>query len=275
MDDVWLWIGALLMVIGGFVAGTLAWHVGRFVSYHRHKGLPSPPLGMNAVTNETAGLVTLGWWAVRAWWADGLRVPPEVTGPPVVTIHGYSQNATNMWGVRRALEAIGRPTVGISMNHRWARLERYTDRVERKLDRLEPELRGGFDVVAHSMGGIVLRQLLVRRPELRARIGRVVTLGSPHRGTASVRGFGRLALPEMRAMHRRSEILRELPELRELLPDAELVTIAGTADTVVYPPSTSLDAQTRTVLLPDIGHASLLTAPSALQAVQRAFQDAA
>lgn len=275
MEPVLVWMGVAILVTLGAVAAGLLVHLGRFVGYHRHKGLPVPQLGSAAWRNELHGLVMLGWWGLRAWFSDGVRTPPAVTGPVVVAIHGYSQNATNMWGVRTALEAIGRPTVGISMLHRWAPLHRYVARVERQLDRLSESLGERFDIVAHSMGGIVLRMLLDRRPDLRPRIGRVVTLGAPHRGTAAVRGFGPLALPEMRAMARRSDILESLPPLRDLLPQADLVSVAGTADVIVYPPSTSLDDGTRTILLPDIGHASLLTASSALTAVREAFQDPA
>lgn len=272
MEELVVWLGAAL-ALSAFLAGSaLVVHVSRFRGYHRHKGLPEPDLGSRAVVNEVSGLLWLGWWSVRAWLSDGLRRPPEdATGPVVVAIHGYSQNASNMWGVRRALEDIGRPTVGISMLHRWASLPRYVARVEAQLDRLSDTLGDQFEVVAHSMGAIVLRMLLERRPDLRQRIGRVVTLGAPNRGTPAVRGFGPLPVPEMRAMHRRSPLLGTLPSLRELLPEADLVTVAGTADTIVYPPSTSLDADTTTVLLPHIGHASLLTAPSALQAVREAF----
>ena len=269
MDSV-LWVAVLAVVVVVSTVSTasfLAFHLRRFVGYHRHKGLEVPRLTPRALLLELRAFLALGWWAARAYLADGLRVPRAVRGRPVVAIHGYSQNASNMWGIRKALEARGRPTVGISMVHRVARLERYVDQVECRLDRVRAELGDSFDVVAHSMGGIVLRMLLVRRPDLAPRIRRVVTLGSPHQGTASVRGFGWLALPELRAMHRRSELLAGLPELTALLPEAEVIAVAGTSDTVVYPVSSALAPGARSVVLPDVGHAGLLAAPPAIDAV--------
>ncbi len=249
----------------------LATHVLRFVAYHRWKGRRTPRFPPSAVIREVGGLLQLGWWSWRAFWSDGLRQPVEITGRPVVAIHGYSQNASNLWGVRRALEARGRPTVGISMVHRFARLPRYVDRLEARLDALGEALGDSFDVVAHSMGAVVLRMLLVRRPDLRPRIRRVVTLGAPHRGTAAVRGLGWTGVPELRALHRRSALLAALPGLRELLPHATITSVAGTTDVIVYPFEDSLEPDTQRIVLRGHGHAGLLTSPEALAAVADAL----
>lgn len=44
-------------------------------------------------------------------------------------------------------------------------------------------------IVAHSMGGLVVRAALMRHPELWSRIGRIVFLGTPHYGSPAIAGY--------------------------------------------------------------------------------------
>jgi pimeloyl-ACP methyl ester carboxylesterase len=109
----------------------------------------------------------------------------------------------------------------------------------------------GFDVVCHSMGGVLLRRLLVDHPDLAPHVRTVVTLGSPHAGTAAIR-----ILPP----------IAELADLRPgsawiaALPDAPSgwITVAGEDDAVVYPQHTAHLPQSRRVDLAGIGHLGLL-----------------
>ena len=245
-------------------------HHRRFVQYHAHKGIQRPmPFG-TWLRAETLGAGTLGWWYVTGFRKDGLRIPENAVGRPVLCVHGYSQNATNFVGLRRVLEADGRPTVAISLGHRLAPMEWYALRLARKLEEMASAHADGFDVVAHSMGGVVLRMVLSARSELRPAVRTVVTLGSPHRGTAAARGIP--WVPELVALRRRSALLRELPQLTELVPDGRVVTIAGDTDTIVYPVESSLLPGAESVVLPGIGHAGLLTSPVSWDAVRRALR---
>ncbi|MET7944141.1 alpha/beta fold hydrolase [Streptomyces sp. NPDC005302] len=49
--------------------------------------------------------------------------------------------------------------------------------------------RGPIHLVAHSMGGLVVRTALMRHPSLWERIGKVVFLGTPHYGSPSIGGY--------------------------------------------------------------------------------------
>jgi pimeloyl-ACP methyl ester carboxylesterase len=262
------WAMALTAVAPLVAAG--AWlHHRRFVGYHAHKGLVAVPSFSEWVNAEARGAGVLGYWYV-AGLLDDLASSKPLPGRLVVCLHGYTQNATNFLGLRRALQAAGRPTVGLSLGYRLAPMAWYAHRLERELRKLSDAHPEGFDVVAHSMGGVVLRMVLAQHPDLRPALRTVVTLGSPHHGTAAARGIP--LLPEIRALRRRSELLRELPHLSTLLPHARIVSIAGDADTVVYPLETALAPGARRVVLPGIGHAGLLTEPVAWQAVQHALE---
>lgn len=63
------------------------------------------------------------------------------------------------------------------------------DRVYERYVKPELDKRdGSVDFVVHSMGGLVLRQMIVNHVNLTARIGRVVDLATPHYGQAQEAG---------------------------------------------------------------------------------------
>lgn len=262
------WV-AMLTAAAPLVALPLYAHHRRFVRYHEFKGLPQQTAFGTWLRAETLGAGTLGWWYVTGFLKDGLRVPENAVSRPVLCIHGYSQNATNFVGLRRVLEADGRPTIAVSLWHRFAPLEWYARRLGQRIATLAAEYPDGIDVVAHSMGGVVLRMVLHAQPDLQQVVRTVVTLGSPHRGTAAARGIP--LLPELVALRRRSTLLRDLPQLPDLVPNGRVVTIAGDTDTIVYPVETSLVPGAEAVVLHGIGHAGLLTSPESWEAVRSAL----
>jgi pimeloyl-ACP methyl ester carboxylesterase len=211
----------------------------------------------------------LAAWAVRAALRDRLHVPAGADGPPVLCVHGFTQNGTNFWGIRRELHARRRATRAVFLGRPFQPLVGYMPALERALD----ELVGRFpdrpvDVVCHSMGGVILRLVLARRQDLAGRIGRIVTLGSPHRGTASPRGVAWFA--DVRELSRRSPVLAHLPGLPELAPAARLTTIASTRDFIVYPHDSALVPGAEQALFHDVGHAGLLVHPEVVAEVVRA-----
>jgi triacylglycerol esterase/lipase EstA (alpha/beta hydrolase family) len=269
--DLWLWvaIGAVAVISVITSAGFVAHHL-RFYAYHRHKGLDVPPRLVPSLREELRAYVILAWWHVWALLRDGLRIPEQVAGRPVVFVHGYSQDATNFHGHRKQLERLGRPTAGISMIPAgFAPLWWYAWLLERGLQRVVGQSTDGVDLVAHSMGGIVLRMVLTARPDLAAAVRTVVTLGSPHQGTAATRGIP--LWPELVALKRSSRLIGELAPLTQLAPHARVVTVAAEMDTIVYPSETAFAPGAERVVVPGVGHAGLLTDPRALEAVARAL----
>jgi pimeloyl-ACP methyl ester carboxylesterase len=96
----------------------------------------------------------------------------------VVTVHGLWMRAGAMIVLQRRLEAcgfavyrFGYPSVKHSLEANAAALADFIDRVPGDTVHL----------VAHSLGGVVIRAMLERR--VPARLGRVVMLGSPLRGS--------------------------------------------------------------------------------------------
>lgn len=253
-------------------AAALGWHVYRYVGYHRANGLPGPHLTSAAVRNEVASLVEVGWLRLLRARASDVRVPPDRRGRTVVVVHGYWDQAASFWKLRDHLASLGHPTIGVELGFQLGSLERYARRLNRALRRIAAHEPDGIDVVAHSMGGIVLRLVLRDAPDLRQAIRHVVTLGTPHQGTGAVDRL-RVLLPEMRALHPESPLLAGLPTLSELLPPDRVVTAGGDFDMIVYPVQNTFDPRAKTVVLPAVGHAGLLTDPHALDLVASALSD--
>lgn len=265
---VWTTLSVIVTVA---VAIAVFVHHRRFVGYHRFKGLPAPPTGLWPwVAADIRAFAILAWWHVRGFLRDGLRTPNPTLGRPVLFVHGYTQNATNFHGLRRVLERAGRPTVAVSLWHRLAPLRAYAKRLERRLEDLALRFPDGFDIVAHSMGGVILRIVLATREDLRAVVRTVVTLGVPHQGTAAARGIP--LIPEVLALKRRSKLLAGLPPLTDLVPNGRVVAIAGDADTIVYPVESSLLQGAEGLVLRGVTHAGLLTTRRAHAAVRHVLR---
>jgi pimeloyl-ACP methyl ester carboxylesterase len=254
-------MSAIAFVVLGVLAAPVALYailvVGVAVAYARlalygTAGVAS--LGLIA-REARAQLVVLGWTMLRRG-----RSETGGDGRPVVLVHGLAADGCSMWGYRRALIALGRPTSSPHLGGMFRSIEKYAHRLVSALDRIP----GDVDVVCHSMGGIVLRATLAMRPDLAARIKHVVTVASPHTGTAGARG---VPLPEARQLSVGAPYLDGLPPLPQLLPGARFTTIASDADAVVYPNETCCVAGSEHHELHGIGHAELLVHEKAVDLV--------
>ncbi len=260
MSAVYLLIAVLLAVPISITLWIVASHL-IFARYHRRRGLVLRPVGLAGTLRYYRRLLIatliVTWWTARFAGRGGLRRPiAEVSGTPVLCVHGFFRNASCMWGIQRCLIGRGRPTLAVSMGLPFRPIERYTPPLAAALRELIVAFPGKrIDVVAHSMGGVVLRLVLSQNPDLAAAVGRVVTLGSPHRGTVVARG----PAPEVRQLVPGSPFLESLPDFSVSVPDAEVTTVAAERDFIVYPKSSSHLPGVREVDLANANHQSLLT----------------
>lgn len=266
-----------LALLVAFAVGVIFWAFIsqlRFLSFFEGRSDAPPRLGfvgwVEFLSRTLQGAYKLLWWFFRAAFQAGMRIPNPSHGRPVLCIHGLFMNSTSMWGIRRRLERCGRPTRAVFMGIPFPTPMRYTKplmRVIEEMARSFPE--EGFDIVAHSIGGVITREVLRRRPELASRIGTIITLGSPHHGTAALRWvrFG----PIYRMLSRDSEYLANLPSLAELAPRSSTITVASHHDLVVYPPAAAQMEGSRTVTLETTSHLGLLTERISLDVVAEAL----
>lgn len=268
---------ALLAAFGVTVVFWACFSQLRFLSYFRDKEPQPPALGISGWISfywrTLIGAYKLLWWTFRAAFHSSL-IEPEgpVSGRPVLCVHGLFLNDTTLWGIRQRLRALGRPTRAVFMGVPYPTPATYVvplTRVMREMANRYPD--EGFEIIAHSIGGVMTREVLTRHPDLASSVHRIVTLGSPHHGTAVVRWirFG----PIYRMLALGSDYLRQLGDFAVLAPHATATTLATQHDLVVYPVATCHLDGAHPVTLSEISHLGLLTEPRVLDEIERAFSD--
>ncbi len=176
---------------------------------------------------------------------QGLRegdapIPPRLEGhaPPVVLLHGFGVTSAVLRPLERRIQReLGRPVVRLRLGCRLplhlADVRSTARRVERALDALGS--LGRVDVVGHSLGGLVATYWL-KRIDRGRRIRRVITLGTPHRGTPlawlGVVLFGVIS-PAVWQMLPESRLVRRLAELP--VPEGSELIALGSVDDPVVP----------------------------------------
>ena len=216
--------------------------------FQRATGEPGPPPEVHLAEVRRK-------WLLRRWAFGPAEVQPEAPSParPVLLVHGFVGRPTHLRGHQRALHAAGRATRLVDLGWQFRGVPSYAPALERALEAVDT-----CDVVAHSMGGVVLRHVLHTRPDLRDRVHAAVTLGTPHAGTVAAELP--VDLPaDVVDLRERSRFLAELPPLVELIPRARRVAVGARWDTVVFPLANTLPAGMEPVVLEGFGHNGLLT----------------
>lgn len=191
---------------------------------------------------------------------------PAVAQECVVLLHGLARVSNSMAELERKLQRAGYLTANINYPSRKFTIpELAEDAVGRGVDRCREQDAAKIHFVAHSLGGILVRQYL-NTHDLPV-LGRAVMLGTPNRGAGIVDeirawpGFGLLG-PSARALGTDSESI-----IHELGPvDFELGVIAGNVsinplgglllgesnDSVVTVESTKVDGMKAHLVMPVI-----------------------
>jgi triacylglycerol lipase len=114
-------------------------------------------------------------------WPDLL--PPDAAGRRgVLLVHGFVCNRGVWNGWLERLTAQGTPFVAVNLEPVFGSIDDNLDVVDAAMQRLEQATGKAPLVVAHSMGGLVVRRWLAEHGGS-ARVQHVITLGTPHRGT--------------------------------------------------------------------------------------------
>lgn len=268
-------LGLFIGVVGWIKAWMAFAHL-RFVAFHRDAGQTPPPLGLIGglafYVQVVTSVLIVAAWTVRRLLSNGLRNPAAGrTAPPVLFVHGFHMTGGAMWGLRSTVERDGHPTQAVHLGLPYRSAEAYalplTTVLERLVDRFPDQ---PIDVVAHSMGGLVLRHVLAREPGLARHLGRVVTLGSPHRGTAFVRWHQ--GGPVYAMMGRDCDYIRDLPTIASTAPHAQVTTVASRLDMVVYPLDTAHLDDAEQITVDDVSHIGLLTDRAVAELTARALR---
>jgi len=246
-----------LLVAGSFL-------VGRVAARQDGGGDRAPLRGFpTALLRETLAFCV----ATFAMIAEPYRRAPREhaaagAASPVLLIHGIVCNRAVWRPLLGRLAARGfAPVRALSLEPLFADIDTHTASVLQALRELQRS-SGGVPVaiVAHSMGGLVARAALAAGgPGL---VSRIVTIASPHHGTALARLFRSAPARQMRPGSSWLQTLNAAQEGHWPLP---VTSIYSLHDNLVAPPRSAALAGARLHELTGLGHLSLLRADASLE----------
>lgn len=205
-----------------------------------------------------ASMLTTSWHLLRP-----NRRLHLAAGVPVLLLHGYGCNSGYWVHLSARLRQAGISHMALDLEPIAGSIDQYADRIHAALERL-CQAAGSPQaiIVAHSMGGLASRAYL-RRHGAR-RVARVITLGTPHHGTA-LASFGpgvnaremRLGSPWLAAL-----AAGETPETRALF-----VSLWSHHDNIIAPQDSSFLPGARNIAFGGVGHVALGADECILRAV--------
>jgi triacylglycerol esterase/lipase EstA (alpha/beta hydrolase family) len=236
-----------------------------------HFGGATPPayrldakahLAMLAAEFRASMLVT-SWHVPRGRAAT--RIHPDSRHPPVLLLHGYGCNSGYWAHLAPLLDAAGMSHASVDLEPVAGDIDGYVATVERAVDALcAASGQRQVAIVAHSMGGLVARAWL--RGHGAGRAARVITLGTPHHGTALARfGLGHNAFQ----MRPGSAWLCALAASEDAATRARITSIYTHHDNIVSPRESSRLAGARNLEFGGVGHVALGSDARVLAAVMR------
>lgn len=175
---------------------------------------------------------------------------------PVIFCHGYMGDATNFVLLRRRLFTSGfRSQATVWLRPFWRPCSEYARLIdERVRDVLRRTGAPAVDLVAHSMGGLASRRYLAH-PGRASSVRRLVTIGTPHRGTIFAHAGVGACAEDLRPG---SALLSELDGDLEQLAPRKVLSIHGDLDLIAQPSTARVPAPQENLLIQGLGHSSLL-----------------
>jgi triacylglycerol lipase len=210
-------------------------------------------------TEFFSSMLSSSW--TMAFCAFSKRTINDPVGLPVLLVHGYGCNSGYWHVMSKALTAARISHHAVTLEPLFASIDDYLPALHQSITELLDESASTrLILVGHSMGGLVCRAYL--RDYDSASVAKVITIGSPHRGTALANsGIGKNV--QQMAMHFRgdhaesSTWLRQLGESETTATRALIVSIYSHHDNIIAPQrSAHLDGASN-IAVDAIGHVTL------------------
>ncbi|MDE2263104.1 MAG: hypothetical protein KGL45_11320 [Gammaproteobacteria bacterium] len=198
------------------------------------------------------------------------RAPPDLLAAdpllvrPMLLVHGFACSRAVWRPLIAKLRAAGvGPVRAVSLEPLFAGIETYAAKLLAELEALGSLAAGNaITIVTHSMGALVARAALRGTPP--GLVGRIVTIGAPHHGTALACRF---RCASTRQMCPGSSWLEELNARQEGRLDIPVTTLYSLDDNYIVPASSARFQGAHTIELEGLGHLGLLVSPRVLERV--------
>lgn len=188
-------------------------------------------------------------------WLDRLDPPPDDRhGMPVLLVHGFFSNGGFWWGIKHWLRDKGMSNLyTVNLEPEFCDLDDLSARLEHRIEQVCGI--SGHDrlvLVAHSMGGLVCRAYLQSAGP--HRVAGMITMGSPHQGTALARLLPGRNVSQMR---RGSQWLRTLARKEGGAAPVPTRNIYSHHDNIVAPQNSGVLSWAANLPLVGMGHLAM------------------
>ena len=257
--------GLAVIVLGHTVFLAAELMLGRWLN----RGDAVPPPGWaelgRAWLGEAAAAPQVFFWRqpFRAQAVADQLSPSQCRGRRgVVFIHGFFCNRGfwTPWLMR--LQGSGHAFIALNLAPVLGAMEGYVPQIEDAVQRITQATGLAPLLVCHSMGGLAARAWL-KQMKAQARVHRVVTLGTPHRGTWLAR-LGRGC--NARQMRLSSDWLLQLAHGMPPEGHARFICWYSNCDNVVFPASSATLPGADNRLVRGVAHVALAFAPPVMAA---------
>lgn len=253
-----------LLLAGAMLLAVRALVVARNFLESRRFGSPVPPqfqLGAMGAARLFLGelratLWTSSWGMLRPRLHAQDGAAPS-RGLPVVLIHGYVCNRGYWTRLSGMLARAGIAHDAVDLEPIGASIDDFVPQVEQAIAQLCARTGSAQAIiVAHSMGGLVARAWLRRHGA--ARVAKIITIGTPHHGTALAKlAAGRNARQMSRPDGQPHAWLAELAASETPATRALITSIYSQHDNIVAPQASAHLPGARNIAFGGIGHVAL------------------
>lgn len=247
---VWSWaiwpgysliLGAFLAVAGVYITYVAILFI---VIHHLNRNDPQPRAMLGALMQaclreaSTAPRVFLWRQPFRTQTIPDFLPPSHQPG--VVFIHGFFCNRAFWAPWMSQLRAQNRAFVAVTLEPAFGSIDTYAPLVDAAVAKLTQATGQPPTLICHSMGGLAARAWLRANPANEARIQRVITIGTPHFGTALSPEKALLPFTNTHQMQRLGAWTQQLARDEPATRYAIFTCWYGNCDNIVVPTSTAM-----------------------------------